>query len=193
MTTRLEFDVIKKGDLAALTAALDAGTDPNASDGSGTTLLMWSVVCNKLHMVDVLLSRGANIHHKDRIDQTTMHYAAFKTRSDVLFRTVFSAAGPRAMNFPNCYGSTPLHYLACNGSAEQMAFALSHPGLDVSIQNDLKCTPLHVSNNFRRALQTYGDQEARLRPMRYTWIKLLMLPFSTEVTDMPETYSFGQK
>jgi uncharacterized metal-binding protein len=52
-----------------------------------------------------------------------------------------------------------------------MMFALSHPGIDVSLS-----TPFEVSEEFFFPLQTYRDQEARWQPLRYTWIKFLMLP-----------------
>jgi hypothetical protein len=181
MTIPSAFAAIEKGDLDALTAALDGGTDPNARDGEGRTLLMEAVYFNRSHMVDVLLSRGADIHEKDPHGWTALHWAANEIRSDV-FRTVFSAAGPRAMEFPNLCGRTPLHFLVDSGSAEQMAFALSHPGIDVSvsIQDVFRRTPLDVFRRTlwddRAALQTYGHQEARWQPMRYTWIKLLMIP-----------------
>jgi ankyrin repeat protein len=157
-----------------LTAALDAGTEPNANDRHGLTLLMEAVYRNRLDMVNVLLSRGANVHLKDHLyGRTALHWATNRWCSEV-FPAVFSAAGPRAMNLPSCNGCTPLHWLARKGSAEQMAFALSHPGIDVSIRNNYGHTPLNVSIDYRSALQTYGDKEARWQPMRSTWIKLLM-------------------
>jgi ankyrin repeat protein len=165
------FDAIWKNDLYALTAALDAGIGPNTRDSKGGTLLMEAVYRNQLHMVDVLLSRGANVHRKDRIGRTALHWASM-LHSDVLFRTVFSAAGPRAMNLPDSDGWTPLHWLAFHGS-EQMAFALFHPGIDVSILN-LKGRG--VQGKFLAAIQAYGEKEARWQPLRYTWIKLLMIP-----------------
>jgi ankyrin repeat protein len=169
MTTADALAAIKNGDLDALTTALDAGTDPNASDGDGNTLLIWSIFLNQLHIVNLLLSRGANVHLK------ALHITSVEWRRDV-FRAVFSAAGPRTMNLPNLDGWTPLHYLARYGSAKQMAFALSHPGIDVSIRDTYGRTPLNVSIYNWSALQTYGEEEARWQPLRYTWIKLLMAP-----------------
>jgi ankyrin repeat protein len=171
MTEPIAFDAIFKNDLYALTAALDAGFDPNARNFGGNTLLMEAVYCNRLHMVVLLLSRGANVHMKNHFGNTALHSAAWKA----VFFAIFSAAGPRSMNFPNCYGWTPLHCLACYGSAEQMAFALSHPGIDVYMRNKDGHTPSDVSINFRTTLQTYGDEEARWQPIRYIWIKLLVI------------------
>jgi hypothetical protein len=106
--------------------------------------------------------------------RTALHLAARKWRGDDMFRRIFSEAGPRAMNLPDSDGWTPLHWLAFNGS-EQMAFALSHPGIDVSIRDLYGRTPLDFSTRFRPVLQAYGDQEARWQPMRYAWIKLLII------------------
>jgi ankyrin repeat protein len=174
MTTTDAFDAIQKGDLYALTAALDAGIGPSARSYNGWTLLMEAVYWNRSHMVDELLSRGANVHQKTRSGQTALHYATSRNSNGV-FPAIFSAVGPSAMNLQNCYGCTPLHNLAYNGRAEQMAFVLSHPGIDVSIPNHKGQTPLDATN-YRSALQTYRDQEARWRMMRYTWIKFLTIP-----------------
>jgi ankyrin repeat protein len=173
MTTADAFAAIENGDLDALTTSLDAGTDPNASDGNGYTLLMLAIWINQLHMVDMLLSRGADVHQKDRAGWTALHVAA--AWGNDVFRKIFSAAGPRAMNFQSCNGQTPLHYLACYGSAE-IAFALTHPGIDTSIRDREGRTALEVNKEILPALQTYGDQEARWQPTRYTWIKFLILP-----------------
>jgi hypothetical protein len=155
-----------------LNTALDVGTDPNAIDGDGFALLMCAVIQNHFHMVNVLLSRGANIHQRGLFDWTALHLAVYR---DDVFRKIFSEAGPCAMNFKDCIGWTPLHCLAHYGSAEHMAFALSHPGIDVSIRCHEGRTPLEVSKetNLQTALQTYGAQESRWRP-RYTWIKFLI-------------------
>jgi ankyrin repeat protein len=165
-TTADAFYAIEIGDLDAFTAALDAGTAPNATNDYGCTLLMEATMRNRLHMVDVLMSRGANVYQKDRYGCTALHFAARKWRSTV-FRRIFLEAGPRAMNFPSRNGLTPLHWLAHHGSAELMAFALSHPGIDVSIR---------YKGNLRPDLDKYGDQEARWQPLRFAWIKLLMIP-----------------
>jgi hypothetical protein len=173
MTTQSAFEAIWKNDLYALTAALDAGIDPNTKGVKGWTLLMEAVYRNQLHMVDVLLSRGANVYHSDPNGQTAMHFATYYC-IDGVFRRIFSAAGPRAMNVPDCHGETPLYWLVIYACAEQVAFVLSHPFIDVSARTFKGRTPLKVSARFRTFLQTYGDQEARWQPIRYTWIKLLI-------------------
>jgi ankyrin repeat protein len=126
-----------------------------------------------LQMVNLLLSRGANVHQKCHCGRTALHEAACYWHRDI-FPAIFSAAGPRAMNFPTLYGWTPFHFLAVYGSSKHMAFALSHPGIDT--RNYRGRIPLDVAAYYRPALQTYGDQEARWQPLRYTWIKSLMIP-----------------
>jgi ankyrin repeat protein len=173
MTMKPAYAAIRTRDIDALIAALDAGTDPNARDDLTWSLLILAVQENRLDMVDVLLSRGANVHLKSHFGCTALVWAAGRS---AVFRRIFLEAGPRAMNFSSRDGWTPLHDLAYIGSAEQMAFALSHPGMDVYIRSRDGRTPLDVSTDFRQALQTYGEQEARWQPLRYTWIKLPMMP-----------------
>jgi ankyrin repeat protein len=176
MTIPFAYTVIRNGDLDALIECLDAGTDPNTSLG-GYTLLMHAACYNQSHIAAALLSRGANVHQKNcRDGRTALHYAAMFCPGDV-FYVIFSAAGPRAMNFLDNQGAwTPFHKLVLHGSAEEMAFALSHPGIDTSTRDRIGRTPLEINGEFLPALQTYRDQEARWQPMRYTWIKLLLLP-----------------
>jgi hypothetical protein len=65
------------------------------------------IYCNKLHVVNVLLSRGANVHLKNRHGLTSLHFAASQCGINV-FRRIFYEAGPLAMSFPDCNGWTPL-------------------------------------------------------------------------------------
>jgi ankyrin repeat protein len=164
------FDAIIRGDLDALTAALYAGADPNATNACGDTLLMEAVNWIQLYMVNLLLSRGANVHHNTHEGKTALHVASRRWHSGV-FPVIFSAAGPPAMNYMDRNGYTPLYFLARNGSPEQMAFALSHPCINIWTLEGIK-----ISGHFWSALKSYGYQEARWQPMRYTWIKLLMIP-----------------
>jgi ankyrin repeat protein len=135
---------------------------------------MRAVYWNRLHVVNLLLSRGANVHQKDRYGCTVLHFAACGGSSDV-FPAIFSAAGPRVMNLPDRNGWTPLHLLV-DRWPDVLPFVLSHPGIDVKIRDEHGQATMDLLHRSRTALQTYGDQEARWQPIRYTWIKLLMAP-----------------
>jgi ankyrin repeat protein len=120
---------------------------------------MRAVYWNRLHMVNLPLSRGANVHQKDRYGCTVLHFAACRGSSDV-FPAIFSAAGPRTMNFPNFYGWTPL-LLLVDRWPDVLLFVLSYPGIDVKIRDEHGQTALDLLHRSRTTLQTYGDQEAR--------------------------------
>lgn len=52
--------LIKRGDEPALSAALDAGLDPNLANENGWTLLMLAAVEGSVPLGRLLLNRGAN-------------------------------------------------------------------------------------------------------------------------------------
>ena len=54
-------DAAKKGDVAAITAALDAGADINASEGGGTPLY-FAVKRGHLAAAKLLIERGAKVN-----------------------------------------------------------------------------------------------------------------------------------
>jgi ankyrin repeat protein len=186
MTTPSAFEAIRTGDVDALSAALDAGTDPDAVDGDGYSLLIKALVHvttpNRSRMVEVILNRGANVHQQSILGMTPLHYAASWMCNVDVFYTIFSATGSRAMNLGSAWhGMTPLHYLVRDGTVEQVAFALSHPGIDISVVNHEGLAPskllrLRLSDGgaaIAAAIENYGNQEARWQIMRFTWIKLL--------------------
>jgi ankyrin repeat protein len=119
-------NAIRKKDLAALTAALEAGADPNGTSAEGASLLRLACFENQVPMVEVLLYRGANVHREDRLGWTAFDWVAI-SRSAEVFHTIFSAACISAINSPaSCPGWTPLHLLAVYGSSENMARVLTY-------------------------------------------------------------------
>jgi ankyrin repeat protein len=61
MTYRGAQNLIKRGDAPALTAALDAGLDPNLTNQNGWTLLMLAAVEGSAPIGRLLIDRGADI------------------------------------------------------------------------------------------------------------------------------------
>jgi ankyrin repeat protein len=53
--------LIKRGDAPALTAALDAGLDPNLTNQNGWTLLMLAAVEGSAPLGRLLIDRGADL------------------------------------------------------------------------------------------------------------------------------------
>jgi ankyrin repeat protein len=65
------FEAVRKGDAAAVTAALDKGADVNAKFRYGTTALFKAAERGNADVVKVLLDRGVDVKVKDTFYQTT--------------------------------------------------------------------------------------------------------------------------
>ncbi len=67
----LLFEAVRKGDAAAVTAALDKGADVNAKFRYGTTALFKAAERGDAEVTKVLLNRGAEMNVKDTFYQAT--------------------------------------------------------------------------------------------------------------------------
>ena len=65
------FEAVRKGDVAAVTAALDRGADVNAKFRYGTTALFKAAERGNAEVAKVLLDRGADVKVKDTFYQAT--------------------------------------------------------------------------------------------------------------------------
>jgi FOG: Ankyrin repeat len=65
------FEAVRKGDVAAVTAALDKGADVNAKFRYGATALFKAAERGNAQVVKVLLDRGADLKVKDTFYQAT--------------------------------------------------------------------------------------------------------------------------
>src|SRR5678810_1280680 len=59
------FEAVRKGDVAAVTAALDKGADVNAKFRYGTTAIFKAAERGNAEVAKVLLDRGADVKVKD--------------------------------------------------------------------------------------------------------------------------------
>src|SRR5687767_12132789 len=65
------FEAVRKGDAAAVTAALDRGADVNAKFRYGATALFKAAERGNADVVKVLIDRGADVKVKDTFYQAT--------------------------------------------------------------------------------------------------------------------------
>ena len=73
------FEAVRKGDAAAVTAALDRGADVNAKFRYGTTALFKAAERGNAEVTKVLLDRGADVNVKDTFYRATALSWALKT------------------------------------------------------------------------------------------------------------------
>ena len=75
MTYRGAQNLIKRGDEPGLSAALDAGLDPNLVNQNGWTLLMLAAVEGAVPLGRLLLEHGADAGAKNNKEQTALSLA----------------------------------------------------------------------------------------------------------------------
>src|SRR6185503_13169411 len=104
-------DAAKRGDVAAVKAAIKAGADPNAAAGDGLTALHLAAQEGNLDITKVLLGAKANVGAKTRIGgYTPLHLAAQGAHVTVVKALLDAGADPAAVTTNS--GVTPLHLAA---------------------------------------------------------------------------------
>ena len=138
-------EAAKKGDLAALTAALNAGTDVNEIDG-GATPLYYAAIRGHLDAAKLLIAHGADVNVKTKFGSPLMAAAA-KGGPELVNLLLANGAEPNA----EPESQTALHLAAEHGCLGCVK-ALVDAGANVNAQHrytprneTLVTTPLHLA------------------------------------------------
>lgn len=94
--------------------------DPDVTDGSGWTPLM--MACSRKDaeaIVDLLLSKDAEVNAKNNNGQTALHFCASKVNLDIA-RTLLAQKPPASARAKDKRGQLPLHRAAAVGSVPMM-------------------------------------------------------------------------
>ena len=128
---RALLDATKRGDVAAVKAALKEGADVNAALGDGLTALHLAAQEGNLEIAKVLLGAKANVEAKTRIGgYTPLHLAAGGAHLTVVQALLSAGASPAAVTSTS--GVTPLHMAAKALSGELAVKALLEKGAPVN-------------------------------------------------------------
>ena len=138
-------EAAKKGDLAALTAALNAGTDVNMID-SAATPLYYAAIRGHLDAAKLLIAHGADVNAKTKFGSPLMAAAA-KGGPELVNLLLANGADPNA----EPESQTALHVAAEHGCLGCVK-ALVDAGANVNAryrtiggQHTLVTTPLHLA------------------------------------------------
>jgi cytochrome c len=131
-------EAAKKGDVSALTAALDAGVDVNASDGIATPLY-YAIDRAHLEAAKLLIARGANVNLAAKWGPPLL--AAAESGKPELVKLLLDAGADAAAVFK---GQTALHTVARNGCLDCVV-ALVEKGADVNALTSLRQPPIHFA------------------------------------------------
>jgi cytochrome c len=105
-------EAAKRGDVAAIEAALEAGAEVNAVDGGGTALY-FAARRGQLEAVKMLVKRGADVNAKAKLGQPLMGAVA-KQRIEIIKFLLANGADPNA----HVDSQTVLHVAAGQGCLE---------------------------------------------------------------------------
>jgi cytochrome c len=134
-------DAAKKGDVAAVATALDAGADVNEPDAFGTPLYH-AVRRGHLEAAKFLIERGADVNATTKVEPPLMA-AASRELIDLITLLLANGADPNAER----KGETALHVTAGRGCLSCVE-ALVAAGADVNavwIQEPNARTPVHLA------------------------------------------------
>ena len=134
-------DAARKGDVAAITAALDAGVAVDADEGQGTPLYL-AVGRGQFTAAKLLLEHGANANALSNYSGPALHVAASKSRSDLMALLLAHGANPES----TLKGETALHISAKFGCLACVK-ALVEAGANVNAVTfgDYGRTPIHLA------------------------------------------------
>jgi len=131
-------DAAKKGDIAGLTAALDAGADVNASSEVATPLY-YAADGAHLEAAKLLIERGANVNLAFKWGPPLLA-AAYSGKPEML-RLLLDAGADPATVFQ---GETALHIVAGKGCLDCVV-ALVEKGADVNALSSFRQPPIHFA------------------------------------------------
>ncbi|RWM06405.1 MAG: c-type cytochrome [Mesorhizobium sp.] len=131
-------DAAKNGDVAAITAALDAGAGIDESDGDATPLY-FAVMMGHIEAAKLLIERGADVNAQTTWGRPLMA-AMGKRKIDLLKLLLEHHANPNS----DRDGASALHVAVILGCLDCVK-ALVEAGADVNAKTNDGKTPLHLA------------------------------------------------
>jgi cytochrome c len=131
-------DLVKSGDIAAVTAALEGGADVNELDG--VTALYIACEAGNAEMVKLLIDRGADANLQVKLQRTPLYAAIKGGFADIVKLLLDGGADPNKV----AKLQTPLHIAAEDGCL-QCVIDLVEAGADVNALLKNGSPPIHLA------------------------------------------------
>jgi cytochrome c len=137
-------DAALNGDVAAITAALDAGSQVDESDGTATPLY-YAVWMGHLQAARLLIERGADVNALNKLGSPLMA-AMGKEKIDLLEFLLDRGADPNLRT-----GSESFLHVAVNLGCLDCVKALVEAGADVNAITEGGKTPIHLAKRMKQS------------------------------------------
>jgi ankyrin repeat protein len=131
-----------RGDIDKVRSILEKGTNVDVRDKAGHTPLFYAASAGQLHVVEFLISKGADVNAKDNRDgETPLFYAGDAGWKNVVELLIAKGAD---INARGGLGGSALESAAWLGRGD-VAELLITKGADVNIRDDWGYIPLHAA------------------------------------------------
>ena len=132
-------EAVRDRDIERVKSLLNQGTDVDSrDDGAGWTPLMIAAADGYPDLVELLVSKGADVRAKNSEGEEALTWAVIKNRPEIARYLLDKGADPEARDD---YGEALLHFAAKNGSIESAGVLLER-GADINSSGYKGRTPL---------------------------------------------------
>lgn len=123
----------QRGDVTQVAHQLDRGTPIDSQDSTGQTALFYASARGQVAVVDLLVSRRANVNLGHKYGWTPLLIAAINARAEATSRLLM--ASDIDVNQPSHNGGGPLPVASMSGHSPIVELLLKHPTIDRSAEH----------------------------------------------------------
>ena len=145
------WDAITKNDIGKAISLINSGADVNYKNGLGYSVIHHAISSGNAELVELLISKGADVNAKGQFDRTPLHFAGNKSMAEILL------AHGAYVDAQADQGETPLHWAAGSGmgakgeeASLEIAKVLIAHGADVNKMSRGYGTPLNKAAYYNK-------------------------------------------
>ncbi len=135
-------DVAQQGDIDRVKELIEENPElVNTPDDASQTPLHLAVAGGQTEIVELLISKGADVNALNTVNQSIMLYAAYFGNAEIAEMLITKGA---RLNDQDAFGRAPLHYAARQHNYEATALLIENKA-EIDIRDNIGETPLHFA------------------------------------------------